>query len=78
MSARNRIVVQVEGGVVQAIHADRPDELDVTLLDFDVEGVTVDNLTWREDECAYLSPGVPGPMTPDIVEWLTTTERGTP
>jgi len=35
---RNRIVLTVEGGIVQSVGADRPDEVDVIVVDFDVEG----------------------------------------
>lgn len=34
----NRVVVTVDGGVVQAINADHPAAVDVTVLDFDVDG----------------------------------------
>lgn len=33
----NRVVLTIEGGVLQAVHADRPAEVLVTLFDFDVE-----------------------------------------
>lgn len=33
----NRVVLTIEGGVLQAVHADRPDTVLVTLFDFDVE-----------------------------------------
>lgn len=31
----NRILIQVEGGLVQSIHADNPDDVAITLIDWD-------------------------------------------
>jgi len=34
----NRVVLTVEGGIVQNVGADRPEEVDVVVVDFDVDG----------------------------------------
>jgi hypothetical protein len=42
----NRVVVTVEGGVVQSVVADRPDELDVVVLDYDTQGADEDGIEY--------------------------------
>ena len=44
----NRVVVTVEGGVVQSVIADRPEELDVAVLDYDTQGAA-------ENEIEYIT-----------------------
>jgi len=41
----NRVAVMVESGLVQAVAADRPDELRVVVVDFDTEGSDASDLT---------------------------------
>ena len=42
----NRVVVTVEGGVVQSVVADRPAELDVVVLDYDTQGAGEDAIEY--------------------------------
>jgi len=42
----NRVVVTVEGGVVQSVVADRPEELDVVVLDYDTQGADEDAIEY--------------------------------
>ena len=42
----NRVVVTVEGGVVQSVVADRPDELDIVVLDYDTQGADEDGIEY--------------------------------
>ena len=42
----NRVVVTVENGVVQSVVADRPDELDVVVLDYDTQGADEDAIEY--------------------------------
>lgn len=51
--APNRVVLTVDGGVVQAVNADRPAEVDVTILDFDVDGEPgADHRWWVCPQCS--------------------------
>ena len=45
LTCPNRVAVMVEGGLVQDIAADRPDELRVAVVDFDTEGSDAADLT---------------------------------
>lgn len=38
MNTKNRVVISIEGGLVQAVFADRPEEIAVVRLDYDTEG----------------------------------------
>jgi len=38
MSDKNRIVVVIEGGLVQSILADNPDSIEAVVMDYDTEG----------------------------------------
>lgn len=52
---KNRVLVTVSGGLVQGIFADRPDEIEVTVRDFDIEGSEGD---CAEDGSLYASENV--------------------
>jgi len=45
LTRSNRVAVMVEGGLVQAIVADRPDQLRVAVVDYDTEGCDAADLT---------------------------------
>lgn len=37
-NSRNRVAVVLEGGIVQSVVADRPEEIEIAVIDYDADG----------------------------------------
>lgn len=71
----NKIVIQVEGGLIQNIFATNPD-IEVIIQDFDVEGST-DYFTW-DDGTEFLawetSPAIDETIFDDVKSYIDKAE----
>lgn len=64
----NRIVITVEGGLVQAVNADEP--VEVTVIDFDVENDEADDVKTVGDSVAAIGQYESDPMNDACRAWL--------
>ncbi len=53
---KTTIIIDVEGGLIQEIH-NKPDDIEIIVRDYDVEGVEEDRIKIDEDKRKYIEIG---------------------
>ncbi|MEH2517407.1 hypothetical protein V1279_002980 [Bradyrhizobium sp. AZCC 1610] len=57
-AVKREVVITVEGGMVDVRHL--PSDVQVTVIDFDVDGLDVEELSWDQDRACIISEYGPG------------------
>lgn len=72
---RTQVVITVEGGIIQAVDVENPEELEVFVVDFDTDEADPEALFTVDGGTALVYPVIPTPIEESAQRWLNAWTR---